>query len=112
MNEDLHIEKAAHLADKPGAEDLATGRAKKFVADALATKRRPVLYRPVYVWGGVALAFAACVAIAVVLFRPATDGVPGMLIERQDIHAETEVADTTIVETTDTLVIESVILPD
>ena len=117
MNEDLHIEKAAHLADKPGAENLATGRAKKFVADALAAREtkgthKTIIPRPIYAWGGVAIALAACVAIAVILFRPTMGGIPGMLIEHQDIHADTAVTDTTILETSDTLMIESIIWPD
>lgn len=120
MKEDLHIEKAAHLADKPGAENLATDRAKKLVADALAAKEEEgtpkfksfFVRRPAYAWSGVAMALAACVAVAVVLFRPTKDGVPGMLIENQNIHADTDVADTTIVETSDTLAIESIILPE
>lgn len=120
MNEDLHIENAARLADKPGAENLATDRAKKFVADALAAKEdedKPKLKsffirRPVYAWGSVAMAIAACVVVAVILFRPAKDGDPGILIENQNIHADTDVADTTKVETSDTLVIESIIQPE
>ena len=120
MNDDLHIEKAAHLADKPGAENLATDRAKKFVADALAAKKEDdipqtrsfFVRRPVFAWGGISIAFAACVAVAVVLFRPTKDGVPGTLIENQSIHADTDVADTTKVATSDTLVIESIILPE
>lgn len=118
MNEDLHIEKAAHLADKPGAENLATGRAKKYVADTLADRKQKeasesrMSLRPVYAWGGVAVALAACVAVAVILFRPATDGVPGTLIEQQNIHADTDAADTTTVGTSDTLFIERIILPE
>lgn len=120
MNEDLHIEKAAHLADKPGAEKLATDRAKQFVANALAAKKGEdmsnlksfFVRRPVYAWGSVAMALAACVAVAVVLFRPAKDGIPGMLIENQNIHADTDVADTTKVESSDTLAVENIILPE
>ena len=120
MNEDLHIEKAAHLADKPGAENLATERAKKFVAEALASKeeaepakaRNIFVLKPVYAWSGVVMAVAACVAIAVMLFRPQDGGVPGLLLENQDVHADTEVADTTITESSDSLTIESVILPE
>ena len=120
MNEDLHIEKAANLADKLGAENLATDRANKFVADTLEVKEEKntpkmkslFARRPVSAWGGVAMALAACVAVAVVLFRPTKDGIPGMLIENQNIHADTDVADTAKVETSDTLVIESIILPE
>ncbi len=111
MNEDLHIEKAAHLADKPGAENLATDRARRFVADTLAP-RSLFARKPIYAWGGITVALAACVAVAVVLFRPTKDGVPGMLMENQNIHAATETADTTKVEATDTLVIERIILPE
>lgn len=121
MNEDLHIEKAAHLADKPGAENLATERAKKFVADALASKdeaepvkaRNIFVLKPIYAWSGVAMVAAACVAIAVMLFRPQDGGVSGLLLENQDVHADTEVTDTTtITESSDTLTIESIILPE
>ena len=120
MNEDLQIEKAAQLADKQSAENLATARARKFVSDALANKKEEdnpkrksfFVRRPVYAWGGVSIAFAACVAVAVVLFPPTKDGVPGTLIENQSIHADMDVADTTKVATSDTLVIESIVFPE
>jgi len=121
MNEDLHIEKAARLADKPGAENLATDRAREFVAKALAAqeKEEPVrnifVRRPVYAWGGVAVALAACVAAAIVLFRPAGEdgmGVPGVLFENQAIHAESETADSLATQTADTLTVETVIEPE
>jgi len=122
MNEDLHIEKAARLADKPGAENLATDRARKFVADALAAREeeKPVVRnifarRPVYAWGGVVMALAACVAIALVLFRTdpsGNDGVPGVLFENQAIHAESETADSLATQTSDTLTVETVIEPE
>lgn len=121
MNEDLHIEKAAHLADKPGAENLATDRAKEFVAKTLAGNENedtPVskslfVRRPVFAWSGVALALAACVAVAVVLFRPASHfGTPGQLLENQSIHAETEVLDSLKTESSDTLTIETIIKTD
>lgn len=128
MNEDLHIEKAAHLADKPGAENLATDRARMFVAKALASKEEeePVQARdifarqPMYAWGGFALALAACVVIAIVLFRPTFSGngnegilngygTPVQLLEKQSIHAETEVLDSLKSESSDTLTIETII---
>ncbi len=120
MNEDLHIEKAAQLADKPAAENLATNRAKKFVADALASQeeKKPTRVinlferKPMYAWGSLAMAIAACVAVAVILFRPTRDGASGLLMENQNIHAETDVADTTVTESSDTLTIESIILPE
>ena len=130
MNEDLHIEKAAHLADKPGAENLATDRARKFVADALASQEeeaRPskihqlFVRKPVYAWSGIALALAACLAVAIVLFRPSASGdgvlpgygTPGVLQENISTHAAgTEVTDTTITESSDTLTIDSIVLPE
>lgn len=131
MNEDLHIEKAAHLADKPGAENLATDRAKEFVAKTLAANENedtPVskslfVRRPVFAWSGVALALAASVVVAVVLFRPASSGngndgilngfgTPGQLLENQSIHAETEVLDSLKTESSDTLTIETIIKTD
>lgn len=127
MNEDLHIEKAAHLADKPGAENLATDRARKFVAKALVSKeeakptnRNLFVRKPVYAWGGVAFALAACVAIAIVLFRPSASGdgvlpgygTPGVLQENISNHASTNDTDTTITESSDTLAIESIIMPE
>lgn len=120
MNEDLHIEKAARLADKPAAENLANDRAKKFVADALASQvvEKPARVfnlferKPMYAWGGLVVAVAACVAVAVILFRPTQDGNPGLLIENVDIHAETDKADTVITESSDTLIIESIIVPE
>lgn len=120
MNEELHIEKAARLADKPAAENLATNRARKFVADALAAQEeeeKPVrnifVRRPVYAWGGVAL--AACMAMALVLFRTdptGNDGVPGVLFENQAIHAKSETADSLATQTSDTLTVETVIEPE
>lgn len=127
MNEDLHIEKAAQLVDKPGAENLANDRAKAFVAKAMASQKKKELKivhnlfirKPVYAWSGVAMALAACVAIAIFLFRPSgQDGVipghgnPGQLIENQSIHAGTEVLDSTKTDSADTLAIESVIYPE
>ena len=119
MNEDLHIEKAAHLADKPAAEDLATDRARKFVADAISAQRNAArggnlfVRRPAYVWGGVSLAIAASVALAIILFRPAPeDGTPGLVMENHSSHAQTEVADSLKTENSDTLVIETVVLPE
>ena len=122
MNEELHIEKAARLADKPAAENLATERARKFVADALASKEeeKPVVHnifarRPVYAWGSVAVALAACVAIALVLFRTdpsGNDGVPGVLFENQAIHAGSVAVDSLDTQTADTLTVETVIEPE
>lgn len=120
MNEDLHIEKAAWLVDKPAAENLANDRAKKFVAKALASQaeEKPARVfnlferKPMYAWGGVIVAVAACVAVAVILFNPIQDGTPGLLIENLDIHAETDVADSVDTESSDTLIIESLIMPE
>lgn len=121
MNEDLHIEKAAHLADKPGAENLATDRARLFVAEAMAgqkkqepTKVQNIFVRkPFYAWGGVAMALAACVALAVVLFRPVEEyGVPGQLHQNIAIHADTDVTDTITTESSDSLAIESIVMPE
>ena len=128
MNEDLHIEKAAHLADKPGAENLATERAKGFVANALSgsnanqtSTRTLFIRRPVFAWGSITVALAACVALAIVLFRPTNIGdsivpgygTPGQLLENQSIHAETEVLDSIKkAESDSTLTIESVVYPD
>lgn len=127
MNEDLQIEKAAHLADKPGAENLSTDRARMFVAKALASKEdeEPVRLRniferrPIFAWGGVCLAFVACVAVAIVIIRPSgQDGVlpgygsPGQLLENQSFHAETEVLDSTTTANSDTLTVESISYPE
>lgn len=124
MNEDLHIEIAARLADKPGAENLATERARKFVADALAQEEEELsktqslfVRKPVYAWGGVVLAIAACIAVAVVLFHPAAVdtgyGIPAQWQENQSSLAGSEDADTTAVsESSDTLAIEGIILPE
>ena len=124
MNEELHIEKAARLADKPAAENLATDRARKFVADALASQeaKKPVRnnifqLRPAYVWGGLTMAVAACVAIAVVLFRSGSGGsddmgIPGILFENQVIHADSETLDSLATQTSDTLTVETIIEPE
>ena len=121
MNEDLHIEKAARLADKPAAENLATDRAREFVTKALASqeKEEPVrnifFRRPVYAWGGVAVALAACIAAAIVLFRPAGkdgQGVPGVLFENQAIHAESDSADSLAQQSSDTLSVHTIIEPE
>ena len=124
MNDDLHIEKAALLADKPAAENLATGRAKVFVAQALKGRRetqsqhKAFVLKPVYAWSGVALALAACVAVFFVLFRGAPDGanpgygLPGQLQMNESVHAATEVADTNLTESSDTLKVEQILLPE
>ncbi len=119
MNEDLHIEKAARLADKPGAENLANDRAKAFVAKALKNQKdkevgRKSIFsrRPVYTWGGIAMAMAACVAVAIVLSRPTGDngmvpgyGNPGTLLEDQSIHANSELLDSAKTESADSLIL-------
>lgn len=125
MNEDLHIEKAAYLADKPGAENLATDRAREFVAKALASQakeapaRNIFVCRPVYAWGGVALALAACVAAAIVLFRPAGKdgvipgyGIPGTLLENQSIHATSVTQDSLATQSADSLAVETIFEPE
>lgn len=120
MNEDLHIEKAAHLADKPGAENLATDRAREFVAKALVAKEEPAsarnrfVLKPVYAWGGVAMALAACVAVAVVIFRPHAPGygTPGTLQENQSNLASGDVLDSLQTESSDTLKIEQFVISE
>lgn len=122
MNEDLHIEKAAHLADKPGAENLATDRARDFVAKALAAKEEEdsasalnrFVLKPVYAWSGVALALAACVAVAIVVFRPHTPGygTPGTLQENQSNFASGDVLDSLQTESSDTLKVKQIVYPE
>lgn len=122
--------KAALLADKPGAEDLDNERARAFVAKALASKEREATKqsknssarRLVYTWGGVALALAACIAVTIFLFRPISSstedegimngyGTPGQLLENQSVHAELGIWDSLKTESSDSLTIETVIVP-
>lgn len=126
MNEDIHIEKAARLADKPGAEDLATDRAREFVARAMASRpAEPSFFkslfarRPAFAWGGVAFALVACAAVAVMVFRPSAGGnvipgygTPGQLQEIQSVHAGTEPADTSLTESSDSVFVETIVLPE
>ena len=125
MNEDLHIEKAARLADKAGAENLANDRARKFVARTLEStgvsaasfsrlfarwKRIPGTpglgpWGPVLTWGGTALAVAACAA-AFIIWRPFAPqrtlpgyGTPGQLFENQSIHAAADTLNSTVTDT-------------
>ncbi|MBQ9474732.1 MAG: hypothetical protein IJU69_00550 [Bacteroidales bacterium] len=119
MNEDLHIEKAAGLADRQGAENLATDRAREFVAKALDAKKekasqsRRGLFagNPVFAWGAGVLALAACIAAAVIIIRPSGSGygTPGQVFEDQSVHAATETVDSTATRTSDSLAVETII---
>ena len=125
MNEDLHIEKAAHLADKPAAENLATGRAREFVAESLAKhdikpqkSRNIITWKQAAAWGGMAL--AACIAVVVVILRPSSGeggeminpsvfGVPSLLNENVSIHADADSVVTSNSNSSDSLAIDTIV---
>ena len=116
MNEDLHIEKAAMLADKPAAENLAGDRARSFVAGAMA-KKSFFKRRPVFIWSGATVALAAGIAAIFVFTGKGVSGgsvygSPAELLENQSNHADKAAVDTTVNNSSDTITIESVVYPE
>lgn len=108
MKEDIHIKIAADLADTDAPENLSGKRASDFVAQTVGKKKTI----PFAVWGGSAIAVAASVVFAIVLFSPKdsqTFGNPNQLMEMQSIHSDVAQVDTTVVDSLDTqIVIQSV----
>ena len=108
MKDDLQIKIAAGLADTDAPENLSGKRASDLVAQTVGKKKTI----PFAVWGGSAIAIAASVVFAIVLFSPkdsSTFGTPGQLMETQSIHSDVAQVDTTAVDSLDThIVIESV----
>lgn len=108
MKDDLQIKIAAGLADTDAPENLSGKRASDLVAQTVGKKKTI----PFAVWGGSAIAIAASVVFAIVLFSPkdsSTFGTPGQLMETQSIHSDVAQVDTTVVDSLDThIVIESV----
>ena len=82
MKDDLQIKIAAGLADTDAPENLSGKRASDLVAQTVGKKKTI----PFAVWGGSAIAIAASVVFAIVLFSPkdsSTFGTPGQLMETQ-----------------------------
>lgn len=108
MKEDIHIKIAADLADTDAPENLSRKRASDLVARTVGKKKTI----PFAVWGGSAIAVAASVVFAIVLFSPKdsqTFGNPNQLMEMQSIHSDVALVDTTAVDSLDIhIVIESV----
>lgn len=108
MKDDLQIKIAADLADTDVPENLSGKRANDFVAQTVGKKRTI----PFAVWGGSAIAVAASVVFAIVLFSPKNSesfGNPSQLMEMQSIHSDIAQVDTTVVDSLDThIVIQSV----
>ena len=108
MKDDLQIKIAAGLADTDAPENLSGKRASDLVAQTVGKKKTI----PFAVWGGSAIAIAASVVFAIVLFSPkdsSTFGTPGQLMETQSIHSDVAQVDTTVVDSLNThIVIESV----
>lgn len=107
MKEELQIKKAADLADAKAPVSLNNDRARDFVAktlDAKGVSERPSSYktRPLFAWGGTALAIAACILLAFVMFRPSS-GQPGTFQEQQSVHAGTATADSTSIANSDSI---------
>lgn len=104
MREDIHIKIAAGLADTKAPENLSGKRANDFVARTVVKKKTI----PFAVWGGSAIAVAASVVFAIVLFSPKdsqTFGNPSELMEMQSIHSDIAQADTTAIDSLDTHII-------
>ena len=108
MKDDLQIKIAADLADTEAPENLSGKRANDFVSRTVGKKKTI----PFAVWGGSAIAVAASVVFAIVLFSAKdsqTFGNPSQLMEMQSIHSDIARIDTTAVDTLDThLIIKSV----
>ncbi len=108
MKEDIHIKIAAGLADAKAPENLSGKRANDFVSRTIGKKKTI----PFAIWGGSAIAVAASVAFAIVLFSPKdsqTFGNPSELMEMQSIHSDIAQVDTTVVDSLDAhIVVKSV----
>lgn len=105
MKEELQIKKAADLADAKAPVNLDNDRARDFVSRTLNAKvgiKSQSLYktRPMFAWGGTALAIAACILLAFIVFRPSS-GQPGTFQEQQSFHAGTATADSALVSVID-----------
>lgn len=104
MKEDIHIKIAARLADTDAPERLSHRRANDFVAKTIG-KKKTISFA---VWGGSAMAVAASIVFAIVLFSPGnskTFGTPNRLQEMQSVHSEISVVDTTVVDSLETSII-------
>ena len=102
MKEDLQIKIAAGLADRKAPENISGERARTFVAKTVGQKK----IIPFAVWGGSAIAVAACVLFAVILFSPNDTnsyGTPSELMEIHSIHADIAQVDSTVVDSLNTV---------
>lgn len=111
MKEDLQIENGARLADVKAPENLATDRARNFVSEQLKGKEseteifflKGLFHRPRFVWGGLSVALASCVALVVVLFKPQSNGGSFEVMQDESVHAGTASVDSTEYSQKDTL---------
>lgn len=113
MKEDLQIKIGADLADKEAPEKLSDQRAREFVSRVIGkdTQQQVKSRRipPFLVWGGSAIAVAASIVIAVMVFRSGEYGNPSQLIEIQSIHSDVAAVDTTLTEATDTVLVYEIV---
>lgn len=108
MKDDLQIKIAASLVDTDAPENLSGKRTNDFVSRTIGKKK----IIPFAVWGGSAIAVAASVVFAIVLFSSKNSesfGNPSQLMEMHSIHSDIAQVDTTVVDSLDTqIVIKSV----
>lgn len=115
LREEMQILKAASLSDKEAPENLCTERARNFVSRTLGAvedeeRKESILDRiaaflkgpsRAYAYGGVAFALCACVALAVILFKPAGDPQMHQIMQGQSsIHAAVDSADVAAADST------------
>ena len=116
MNEDLQINEAARLAGTQAPVQLSQERARAFVSKTIGANQNKSSFRtfysqkPLYAWGSTVLAAAACFLIAFFILKPSNGSVdqfgqPGRFMENQSNHAGISVVDSTIIETSDSIVI-------
>ena len=113
MKEDLHIKIAADLADTDAPEKLSDKRTKEFVSNVLGQKSQgkdmAVKNVSFLLWGGSAVAVAASIVLAVMVFSPREYGNPSQLIEMQSIHSSSADIDTSLTEVKDTVLVYDIV---
>lgn len=108
LKEELHILKAASLADAGAPVEMDREKARRVVSAALAKNGKQGHGRRTlaFTLGGAMLAAAAVLAAVLVLF-PQNGGTPGTLMQQESVHAsESVVTDTTACDSVDFEIME------
>lgn len=106
LKEELHILKAASLADAGAPVEMDREKARRVVSAALAKNGKHGRRTLAFTLGGAMLAAAAVLAAVLVLF-PQNGGTPGTLMQQESVHAsESVVADTTACDSVDFEIME------